>query len=208
MPIHGYTTKSVLVAIGQRYHVIVEADPQPNEEGKISNDSFWIRTQEAGCTDKFAPQGQDGSNKTGIVRYSSSQDPPNSPYWQVNQDCTDEYYDNLHPIVPWTVGPPANDRAGGVGENLTVKFQQSPSIFPLASFSLGGDKFNPLYIDYGNPTFLNLNYTGKWDPLWVVFPENYTEKDWVGHNSLFQRFPQQSHLVSRMRSISDSRSLS
>jgi hypothetical protein len=49
---------------------------------------------------------------------------------------------------------------------------------------MGGDDFNPLKIDYGNPIFLNLNYTGKWNPLWVVFPENYTNTDWVSSKLL------------------------
>ena len=68
-------------------------------------------------------------------------------------------------------------------------------IFPLAFFSMGGgdDEYNPLKIDYSNPMFLNLNYSGKFNPLWVVFPENYTDTDWVsskllGRQSMRQDF--------------------
>jgi len=78
------------------------------------------------------------------------------------------------------VGKPANDPTGGVGENFTVQFKNGQStIFPLAKFSMGADDFDPLQIDYGNPIFLKLNYTGKWNPLWVVIPENYKSTDWV-----------------------------
>lgn len=178
VPILNYTTKSVLVAIGQRYHVIVVANPDPSGGPLPDDGNYWIRTWEAQCTD-FDGQGDLHYEEAGIVRYGSSQAPPNSTAWPVDPACSDEDYANLIPVYPWTVGPPANDPSGGVGENLTVNFQPSPMIFPLAVWSLGGDDFNPLQIDYGNPTFLNLNYSGKWDPLWVVYPEDYTDTDWV-----------------------------
>jgi hypothetical protein len=83
-------------------------------------------------------------------------------------------------MLPWTVGPAANGKK--FGENFTVQglFPEAASTyFPLAHFSIGGDDFNPLRIDFGDPTFLNLNNTGKWNPLWVVLSENYTSTDWV-----------------------------
>lgn len=36
-----------------------------------------------------------------------------------------------------------------------------------------------MYLDYSRPTFLNLNYSGTWDPLLVVFKENNTNASWV-----------------------------
>ena len=172
VPIHNYSTTSILVAIGQRYHVIVEADPQDPQEGV---GDYWIRTIEAGCSD-FAPKGLDGSNMTGILRYTDSQKTPSSVGWPIDPTCTDEDWDSLVPVVPWNIGQPAN---GEDGENLTVVFNRDPSIFPLALFSLGGDKFNPMYLDYSKPTFLNLNYSGSWDPLLVVFKEDNTNASWV-----------------------------
>ena len=64
-------------------------------------------------------------------------------------------------------------------------------MFPLAIFSMGGNDFNHLFIDYDNPTFLKLTYTGKWNPLSVVIPEDYTDNDWVGirPNSYCNRYP-------------------
>ena len=167
VPIKSYSTASILVAIGQRYHVIVEAD---QEEG-----DYWIRTIEADCTD-FAPKGQVGYNMTGILRYTDSQKTPNSVGWPINSTCTDEDWNKLDPVVPWEVGPSVN---GEYGESLTVVGGRDSSIFPLATFSLGGENFNPMYLDYSKPTFLNLNYSGSWDPLLVVFNENNTNASWV-----------------------------
>ena len=172
VPVKDYSTKSILVAIGQRYHVIVEADPQGPKGGE---GSYWIRTIEANCTD-FAPNGQEGYERTGILRYADSQETPKSVPWSINVDCTDEDWDRLIPKVRWQVGQPAN---GDLGENLTVVFKEEPTIFPLALASIGGDNFNPMYLDYSKPTFLNLKYSGLWDPLLVVFKEDYTNASWV-----------------------------
>ena len=178
VPISPYQNTSVLVGIGQRYHVIVTADPNSTESSLPKDGNYWIRTWRADCF-RFA-KGDPGYETTGILRYGSSQALPSTTAWKnISLLCSDETYTSLKPIIPWTVGKAANDPSGQVGENFTVTALKTPTIFPLATFSLGGDDFNPLRIDYGDPTFLHLNYTGKWDPLWVVFPENYTSTDWV-----------------------------
>ena len=184
VPISSYFNTSVLVGIGQRYHVIVIADPRSNGNPLPHHGNYWIRTYRANCFN--FPQGSPGYEKTGILRYGSSQALPTTNEWKgIALKCSDETYTSLKPILPWTVGKAANDPSGKVGENLTVQFKQGQNtIFPLAKFSMGGDDFNPLQIDYGNPTFLKLNYTGKWNPLWVVFPENYTSTDWVSSKLL------------------------
>jgi Multicopper oxidase len=187
VPISPYFNTSVLVGIGQRYHVIVTADPRPNGKRLPVDGNYWIRTWKADCFGfNHTTDASPGFEKTGILRYGSSQALPTTKQWSdISYRCSDETYTSLKPILPWTVGPPANDPSGKVGENLTVQFQPGKStIFPLAKFSMGGDDFNPLKIDYGNPIFLNLNYTGKWNPLWVVFPENYTSTDWVSSKLL------------------------
>ena len=176
VPIKTYNTTSILVGIGQRYHVIVTADdPLPDAE------AYWIRTWKANCFGFDQTDASPGYEKTGIVRYDYSEAIPSTTAWDnVPFACSDEPYENLQPILKWTVGNPVNDPAGSVGENFTVQFKGGQSsIFPLAKFSMGGQDFNPLAIDYSNPTFLNLDYTGKWNPLWVVIPENYKSTDWV-----------------------------
>ena len=118
---------------------------------------------------------------TGILRYTDSQDIPNSVPWPIDVTCTDEDWDLLDPAVPWQVGEPAN---GEYGENLIVIFDHDPSIFPLAFASIGGDSFNPMYLDYSKPTFLHLNYSGVWDPLLVVLKEDVTNASWVSELSI------------------------
>ncbi|KAI9690379.1 MAG: hypothetical protein M1822_009341 [Bathelium mastoideum] len=173
VPIQSYRNTSVLVGIGQRYNVIVEANDPLGKDG-----NYWIRTWRADCF-RF-PAGSPGYETAGIVRYGDSEALPTTSAWNVSLGCSDETYESLKPIREWTVGEPANDPSGFIGENFTVQSQvNQDTIFPLAFFSMGGNDFNPMKIDFGNPTFLNLDYSGKWPPLWVIFPENYTDRDWV-----------------------------
>lgn len=186
VPIHPYMNTSVLVGIGQRYHVIVTADPISNPGSPIAGDgNYWIRTWRSDC---FLPQNhQNGSEKSGILRYNGSSEAlptsntwgPN-PYGNISLRCSDETYSSLEPILPWTVGPAANAPSDKIGESFTVQSDFGPkNIFPLALFSMGGDDFNPLQTEYGNPTFLKLAFSGKRNPLSVVIPENFTDTDWV-----------------------------
>lgn len=179
---------SVLVGIGQRYHVIVEAKPNSTENPLPQDGNYWISTWRAECF-RF-PSASKDYERSGILRYGSSDALPTTKPWKGNAlNCSDETYTSLKPVVPWNVPQvPANDPLGRVGENLTVQRQPGQGkIFPLASFSMGGDDFAPLQIEYGNPTFLKLKYTGEWNPLWVVFPENYTNTDWVSLPRLRRR---------------------
>lgn len=186
VPIEPYITTNVVVGIGQRYNVVVTAKPINHRPGNPLN--FWIRTWKEDCFLFSNPPNNTkvslGYERTGILRYRDSDfREPVSNAWPIpSLNCTDEPFDKLKPVLKWNVSKTAaNDPRGNVGENLTViGFNRDPSLYPLASFSMGlKEDFNPLYIDYGNPTFLNLNYTGDWNPEWVVIPENYTAKDWV-----------------------------
>ncbi|KAF4629807.1 hypothetical protein G7Y89_g8335 [Cudoniella acicularis] len=149
VPIHSYNSTSVLIGIGQRYNVIVEAIEHTGQ--LIPQDgNFWIRTYVSECrggSGKF-PKGYE---KTGILRYnSSSKASPTSK--------------------PWT------------GEEFDVHFDDTAKPWPLAKFSLElptSSSFNPLRIDYDDPTFLNLNKTGNWSSNLVIVPENYKSNDWV-----------------------------
>ena len=179
VPIKPYNTTSLLIGIGQRYHVIVDAtDPLS------TNGSYWIRTYKADCfrfkNDDPTSNVLKGYERSGIVQYSDSNDTPNTTNTPPDFTCADEPYESLVPIHPWNVSKtPKNDKFGSSGENLTVQLGSADAIFPLAFASMGGEDFDPLLVDYGNPTFLNLNNTGKWNPLWVVFPEDYGPTDWV-----------------------------
>lgn len=182
VPIKRYQATSVLIGIGQRYHVILEAAyPIQGQQ------AYWIRTWRAKCFVGFPQNGSANYETTGVLRYGPHPVPvniPNNP-WPVNFNCSDENPSDLQPVVSWpTITAPANDPQGHIGENLTAQFLNSPNLFPLAKFSLGGDDFNPLQINFGDPTFLHLNYTGKWPPLWVVYPENYTDESFVSSQVL------------------------
>lgn len=183
VPIHNYTNSSVLVGIGQRYNVVVEANPI-NAPANMTN--FWIRLQIADCF----RQTHDGTYKkgydvAGILRYdNSSTAKPTSTQWSdISYGCSDEDYSKIRPIVPWNVGPPAN---GLEGETEHVGRGSGP--WPMARFDLKPSditSFTPLRIDYGDPIFLHLNNTGGWKAPWVVIPENHFEEEWVGSYNVF-----------------------
>ena len=178
VPIKPYITDYLHVGIGQRYHVIVDATDPLHTGG-----NYWIRTYKADC---FRFNNSDptshiqGYERSGFVQYGSSMTPPSTTQSPPDFTCADEPYASFTPIVSWTVSKtPKNDPAGSIGENMTVQLGNGGTLYPLAFASVGGEQFNPLGIDYGNPTFLNLNNTGEWNPLWVVFPEDFTATDWV-----------------------------
>ena len=187
VPINNYTNSTVLIGIGHRYHVIVEADPQAYQSGdpEVKENSFWIRTWRADCFRFSTPSS--GYEKNGILRYDPNDNKSiptthswNNTKWPISLDCSDETYSSLVPRRPWTVGPPANTLEGSIGQNFVVQFvPNQQTVYPLAKFSMFGDDFDPLRINYGDPSFLHLNYTGVWNPKWVVIPENYTDTDWV-----------------------------
>lgn len=190
VPINSYTNESILVGIGQRYHVIVEAKPN-----LVSPDgNYWIRTWKADCFGFNNTKSSPGYEKAGILRYNEhSRALPSTRAWTaVPLRCSDEEYKNLVPVIPWTVGEPANGvvtNDNNTIEKFSVTFGSEKSsdaaltMFPTAYFSMGGDgtddEFIPLRVDYANPTFMNLNNTGRWNPQWVVIPENFTDTDWV-----------------------------
>ncbi|KAI9653651.1 MAG: hypothetical protein M1821_006998 [Bathelium mastoideum] len=184
VPIRNYTKSSVLIGIGQRYNVIVDADPL---NAPVDMKDFWIRAQIADCFfqthDGTYP---DGYDKAGILRYdgSSTSEPTSRAWTNFNYTCSDEPYSKLHPIVPWIVGDPANNQS--VGDNPSVGEQRDvtggTASWPRAGLDLrnhSSPTFNPLRINYGDPTFLNLNKTSNWsDPL-VIVPESYFEIQWI-----------------------------
>ncbi|KAK4223679.1 multicopper oxidase-domain-containing protein [Podospora fimiseda] len=190
VPVKPYTNTSVLIGIGQRYNIIVEANPiaylnhDPPADG-----NFWIRTEAANCTrpPPGAPPRLPGYETNGILRYNkSSTDLPTSKPWDrslISLRCSDETYTSLEPILKWQVGTPAN---GGEEHRVKVDTNISgkPEYGPLAAWGLlpntFGATFTPLRIDFNNPTMLHLNNTsGQWPEKWIITPENYGDDDWV-----------------------------
>lgn len=176
----------MLIGIGQRYQLIVEAAPLPNDEGPPPEDgNFWIRTWIVPNCFHSSAGGIQGYEKAGILRYdSTSTSLPTSTNWtDISFACSDENYSSLHPIVEWQVGNASNgpDKKGE-DRGVFGNFDGLPSPYPLALFSWSkpeNPEFIPLRIEYSDPIFLKLNHTGPWPPEWVVLPENYTKSDWV-----------------------------
>ena len=202
VPIQPYESTSVLVGIGQRYNVIVEANPEVyNKTDLLPDDgNYWIRTYISPCKGEHTkcngPQGTScGYERTGILRYdnSSKANPSSQPWQNVSLTCSDENYTDLHPILQWTVDPPIN--GPNYGEHFDLRFNgrlKKPP-YPLAKWTLSTEDegFRPMRVDYSDPTFFHLDKTGDWNQQWRIVPENYTSKDWV---SLPARFSSQRSL--------------
>jgi len=187
VPIHPYSNTSVLIGIGQRYNVIVEANPIANGSQPIPPDgNFWMRTYVARCFGNRPVTRPDGYERSGILRYDdrSTALPSSKPWNAVSLACSDETYSSLRPVLPWKVGSAANNKPNGNMEEHDVfgNALNFPTPFPVAFFSLEdptSSSFTPLRIDYRDPTFLHLNFAGPWPNQWVITPENYKSTDWV-----------------------------
>ncbi|KAF4445755.1 hypothetical protein F53441_10504 [Fusarium austroafricanum] len=192
VPIEPYFNTSVLIGIGQRYNVIVEANPLAGDVNPVPGDgNFWIRTWLADNCGGRA--GGKGYERTGILRYNHSDTalPSSQPWVNISKACSDETYTSLRPKIPWYIGPAANAQSvDETGEQFNVTFDPNAKNrppfkeeYPLATFGLqkpGTPGFMPLQINYSNPVMMHLNESRKTYPeKWVVVPEDYTEKEWV-----------------------------
>lgn len=192
VPIYPYLNTSVLIGIGQRYNVIVEAKPrsgpaQPLEE----NGNYWIRTWVADkCGPGVGASKSETYMQTGILRYNAdSTDKPTSKAWNgISFACSDETYTSLRPVLPWIVEDPINEVTGGVGFQQMAVVQGSPSnnTFPVARLAFQNvtgqvSDFTPLQINFSDPVFLNLdNPYNTPNRLWEIYPEGRNgQADWV-----------------------------
>ena len=191
VPITPYRNTSILVGIGQRYNVIVEANPLSTESPLDPYGNYWIRTQIATCF-RGSNQGDPGYDQIAILRYDehSHHEPATKKWNDISLACSDETYTSLHPIVPWTVEAPANgnlnSHAPKFGQDFAVALSRTstPKDYPVALFTIDdtGKKI-PMRVNYSDPIFLHLDPK---DPvqqnppdLWRVVPENYTNSEWV-----------------------------
>jgi Multicopper oxidase len=169
---------SIAVQIGQRYNVIVEADPQNSNET-----DFWIRTYVlSGC--HFNPmRNAPEYMKTGIIRYdaSSTADPKSAAWGNLDtKTCRDEA--GLVPTVPWYPKKPVNSQEP---TREVTGGSSGPWSYPWAFFAFetpaetGNSTFLPMRVDWQNITFLNLDNKGGWPLPWIILPEAYSEGDWV-----------------------------
>lgn len=227
VPLEPYWNTSILVAIGQRYHVIVEAEPDfsfdnGTDDNRMPGDddgNFWIRTWVADCRLDDLNLTNPGYEQVGIVRYNpESTALPHSKPWPpqfVSRKCSDETYSSLVPKLPWYVGPAANDQFGPAGEQYNVTLHKDrPKVkapYPLATFSLeaNGSSHNswtPLQVNYTDPTIVHLHQANyKYPPGHVVLNEDYQEGDWVSEIYLNNVFVKLQILCSKANILSRSR---
>ena len=106
VPINPYYTSSILIGIGQRYHVIVEAKPS-NSLIPVEDQNYWVRMVGAENCHEI----EQANPLIGIIRYNSgSTKTPTTSGYQFNTTCADEPRESLIPVVPWDVSTtPAND---------------------------------------------------------------------------------------------------
>lgn len=108
VPIVPYTTDSVVISMGQRYDLIVEAN--------ADTDDYWMR---AGWITACSTN-SNAAGMSGIVRYdsSSTSDPSSTTTVTASTNCGDEPIESLVPYLAMNVG----DFAETTEENLSFQF--------------------------------------------------------------------------------------
>jgi FtsP/CotA-like multicopper oxidase with cupredoxin domain len=111
VPIVPYETDGVLINMGQRYDVIVEANAKPG--------NYWLRS---GFIDACIPNGN-AEGITGIIRYDkkSTAVPTSVSTTPKIETCLDEPTSRLVPWVPITV---PNMKGGLTFSNVTGEYFQ------------------------------------------------------------------------------------
>ncbi|KAI0019770.1 multicopper oxidase [Xylariomycetidae sp. FL0641] len=166
--VEPFTVQSLMVGIGQRYTVIVEAKDQTEGD-------YWIRTTPAMGCNGF--NGDTSNNQTGILRYDSSSTalPQSQEHPGQDLNCTDVAPELLNPIIPWTVDfHPQNDVDK---DTYHVQLQNEtdsslgPPGFPYAHWYLGDQ---PMWLDFSEPTILNIDASIA-NPNYTVITEEFMQ---------------------------------
>ncbi|KAJ8062156.1 hypothetical protein OCU04_008716 [Sclerotinia nivalis] len=157
VPIVPYTTETILIGIGQRYDVIVEANATP--------DNYWIRANwGTACSPNMR-----AANATGILRYnSSSTAEPTSVGATPRDTCADEPLASLVPHLALDVGSYAlmDEKLDWVRGNILTWTINSSS----------------LVLDWSNPTTLQVFRNESLFPTdYNVVPldKKITNEDWI-----------------------------
>ena len=189
VPISPYNTTGITVGIGQRYHIVVQAHDYPLGHD-LAQENFWIRTIAATGCSNFAI-GDEPNERQGILRYDKKSTvvptsrrylPPGplNPPPNLNITCRDEPASLLKPVVPWTIGPPANDYKGkdkyevGLVPNGT---DPPPLYSKFVRWAIGED---PMWLDFSDPTVLHTDRpASQFDKKMVVIDESVPKDSWV-----------------------------
>ena len=182
VPVEPYTVNNIVVHIGQRYNIVVQA----KNESEIGDGNFWIRTTTCYTNSINPGPGLTDWMKTGIVRYNdqSKDDPTDrtSKPWPSAQSCDDEPLGNLHPKHKWTVGPAKNSITQG--ENVALGFPSNKTYIQASllwnvkdTMSSSQESFQ---IHYDDPIFLRLaDPEPRPEEVVIYSSDNFTANDWV-----------------------------
>ncbi|KAI0893813.1 multicopper oxidase-domain-containing protein [Annulohypoxylon nitens] len=173
VPITPYNTTHIVIGIGQRYHVVLNAVPTDTDTLPASADgNYWIRTVAAdGC--KGFEDGNEPDERQGILRYNaSSTNVPTTFRDDYSLACRDENYAKLEPILEWDI-PKVNLSEGPFDIGLQSSAGRPASGDNFAFWSFGA---NPLWLNFSNPTIMNLDNT-TWNPDYVIVSDNTTDND-------------------------------
>lgn len=148
VPIVPFDTDSLLVSIGQRYDVIIEANQDPGD--------YWLRSGwQSGCQTN-----QNADNITAIVRYdnSSTADPTTTSNITISSNCGDE---PLASLVPWLALDVGN-YSQITEANLGITF---------GAYTTWTINSSSLLLDWAEPTNLKLaNNVSIWPTEYNVIP--------------------------------------
>lgn len=168
-----------------------------NDNGELPPDeNFWIRTIDTtGCSG--FEKGNEPGERQGILRYNASSTAiPTSTRPVFATVCRNEDPANLVPIVNWTVPSIQLDSecldndadhsriSTDLGTDGTQRFNIGKDLY--SNMPEEGDNFYwwafghvPMWLNFSDPTILNLDNT-TWKPNYVVIAsEADQEEDWV-----------------------------
>jgi len=172
VPIEPYTTDSIFIGIGQRYQVIVTANPKTKSRACQADPkqcNYWIRTRVAtGC----GTVAQDDET-TGILQYSPQRAITATPTSLPNNDrtlCEDEPVESLKPVFHWNVEQLVNSR-----KDFTFDADISTSPY-FGAFRWDLTDF-PLFLDYANPAILNAENNTYFENKFTAMV-NYSNPAW------------------------------
>ncbi|KAK3388473.1 multicopper oxidase-domain-containing protein [Sordaria brevicollis] len=184
VPVRPTFVDSLLVAIGQRYDIIIHGLKKPSPTG-----NYWIRTKPADGCNTFRNGIFNSTNstnrdpldsRTGILHY----DIPNATYFSLPQSTLNNITDyscarvseqtSLRPVVPWTISrTPLNNLALSTfypAHETTVSNVKYGNythwllrLDPLVEKQGGVTFHNPLFHNFSNPSILNLSAIGQGD---------------------------------------------
>jgi hypothetical protein len=159
VPIVPFTTDSLLISIGQRYDVIVEAT-------QASGD-YWLRSGWVTACSTNA----NAANITGIVRYdnSSTADPTSTSTVTASTSCGDEPVASLVPHL-----------AMDVGTFATSAVNEGSLSFAFTDYFHWTLNDSSLLLDWSDPTTLKIfNNDTIWPTDYNVVPLSVSDTEWA-----------------------------